>query len=364
MSIGFDGFGSVFFDGDRPVTQEVSLHLANQNLQIGLDDGNVVFWPIKDIRRLPDQAGKKGFVLRLATDPLARLYLTDTALLGHLPHARRASLHKGRGKLLFWAAAAIVAVAVQITVLVPLLADRLALYIPPSGERALGAATLQQIRQALDETGLQPLPLCENPNGIAALDQIAQALDSDGSGIGDVTVFVLDHPMVNAFALPGGYVVLFSGLIDEAASADEIAAVFAHEIGHVASRDPTRHALRSAGSIGVLGLLFGDFAGGAAVLMLAEQLISAKYSRAAETAADQFGYDMLEQAGVSPAAMGAMFERLRDENGDEDAVLAHFLSHPTLSKRIEDAQSAASTDKEYTPILSDPAWRALQDICS
>ena len=48
MSRGFDGFGSAYFNGDRPVGEEVSLHLANLNLQIGLDDGNTLFWPVKE----------------------------------------------------------------------------------------------------------------------------------------------------------------------------------------------------------------------------------------------------------------------------------------------------------------------------
>ena len=80
---------------------------------------------------------------------------------------------------------------------------------------------------------------------------------------------------------------------------------------HVISRDPTRHALRSAGSIGVLGLLFGDFAGGAAVLFLTERLISAQYSQKAEIGADTFAHGVLEQAGINPGALGDMFENMR-----------------------------------------------------
>jgi len=68
-----------------------------------------------------------------------------------------------------------------------------------------------------------------------------------------------------------GYVVFFRGLIDTTECPEELATVFAHEIGHVEARDPTRIALRSAGSIDVLGLLFGG-RGGALVLLLANGL--------------------------------------------------------------------------------------------
>ena len=362
MSIGFDAFGSAYFDGDRPVSQEISLHIANGNLQIGLDDGDTLFWPVKDIRVLPDSAGRQGRMLRMINEPLARLFVTDHSLIAHLPNATRAAPRKGRGRLAAWAMAAVAAVALQIAVLVPLLADRLAVFIPPAGERALGEATFDQIRKALDETGLAPLPVCESPAGLDALAQMAAALNG-GDGAAGLSVQVLDHEMVNAFALPGGFVVIFRGLIEQAETPDEVAAVLAHEIGHVVSRDPTRHALRSAGSIGVLGLLLGDFAGGAAVLVLAERLISANYSQQAETDADAFGHARLEAANVSPAALGSMFERLRAEYGDGNALIAHFLSHPSLSDRIENARAATDENGDYAPILDDAGWADLQAVC-
>ncbi len=363
MSVGFDGLGSAYFDGDRPVSQEVSLHIANQNLQIGLDDGNTLFWPVKDIRVLPDTAGKQGMMLRLISEPLARLFVTDTTILAYLPAPQARTPAPGRTKLVLWAIAAVAAVVVQITVLVPLLADRLAVFIPPAGERALGEATFDQIRQALNETGLEPLPLCEQPDGVGALTRMAAALNGGAAAPENLSIYVLDHDMVNAFALPGGFIVLFRGLIEQAETPDEIAAVLAHEIGHVVSRDPTRHALRSAGSIGILGLLFGDFAGGAAVLLLTERLISATYSQQAETDADSFGYARLEAANVSPAALGTMFERLRDKDGDGNMLLKHFLSHPSLSDRIANARAAADPGRDYAPILTNAQWSDLRRIC-
>ena len=363
MSVGFNGFGSAYFDGDRPVSEEVSLHIANKNLQIGLDDGSTLFWPIKNIRILEDQADKNSFTLRLTTEPVARLFVTDKSLLGYLPSATRRAPPKGRGKLAAWAVAAVAAVALQVTVLVPMLADRLAVFIPPAGERALGEATFEQIRNALDETGLAPLAVCENPQGVRALTQMTAALNAGEGAPEGLSVTVLDHKMINAFALPGGFVVIFKGLIDQAETPDEVAAVLAHEIGHVVSRDPTRHALRSAGSIGILGLLFGDFAGGAAVLFLTERLISATYSQQAETDADAFGYSRLEAANVSPAALGTMFGRLRDAHGEGNELLNHFLSHPSLAERIENARAAVDDTRDYAPILEEAGWADLQTIC-
>lgn len=352
-----------YFDGDTPVAQPAGLQIAGAMLEIGLPNDRIIEWPLAEIRRVPDSAASSNAVLRWTGDPLARLILKDPAILRQMPKLNRRAPPKGRGRLAAWALAAVAAVAVQIGVLVPLLADSLAAYIPAQGERALGETTFGQIRKALDETGLNPIEVCEQAKGSAALAGLVETLTAGQEFRQDVTVSVLDHEMINAFALPGGYVVLFRGLIEAAGGPDEVAAVLAHEIGHVVSRDPTRHALRSAGSIGVLGLLFGDFAGGAAVLFLTERLISAQYSQDAESAADEFAHDTLEQAGVSPAALGDMFENMRRKHGDSDGVAAHFLSHPSLGQRIAAAEAAANAEADYVPSMSDDDWDALRNIC-
>ncbi|MGC1494521.1 MAG: M48 family metallopeptidase [Sulfitobacter sp.] len=352
-----------YFDGDAPVGQPVQPQISGDTLELRLEDGTILHWPLSEIRQVSDSAAKTNPMLRWINDPLARLVLKDPKFLRDMPNLRRRSPPKGRGRLVAWALAAVAAVALQIGILIPLLADNLAVLIPAEGERVLGEATLGHIRDALDETGLNPLEVCETPNGSAALDRLVAKLSGKRDFRQDVTVSVLDHEMVNAFALPGGFVVIFRGLIDAADGPDEVAAVLAHEIGHVISRDPTRHALRSAGSIGVLGLLFGDFAGGAAVLLLTERLISAQYSQDAESGADEFAYGVLSQAGINPGALGDMFESMRDKHGDSDGVTAHFLSHPTLSERITAARAVIDPDADYAPSMSDEDWTALQSIC-
>jgi Zn-dependent protease with chaperone function len=360
-----DATDAVYFDGDVPLACPVTLALINAEtvLEITLADGRVALWPAGDMLNQPDVAGRTHYVLRWIGDPLARLVTPNPFLLRALPHPTRAAPPKGRGRLFKWALAAVAAVALQIGVLIPLLADNLAGFIPAEGERALGAATFGHIREALDETGLNPLAVCDTPDGGAALTDLVTRLGPDGGFDPAVTVAVLDHDMINAFALPGGFVVIFRGLIDAADGPDEVAAVLAHEIGHVVSRDPTRHALRSAGSIGVLGLLFGDFAGGTAVLFLTERLISAQYSQAAENGADDFAHHALAAAGISPGALGQMFESLKAKHGDSSGIAAHFISHPALSQRISAAQAAVDPKADYIASMSDAEWSSVQNIC-
>ena len=206
--------------------------------------------------------------------------------------------------------------------------------------------------------------VCTRPEGQAALAKLEARLTEGAVLPLDLTVHVLDSSYVNAFALPGGIIVFFDGLIQEADSAEEVAAVFAHEIGHVAARDPTRIALRSAGSIGVLGLLLGDFAGGAAVLFLAERVIQADYSQDAEAAADAFAHGMLMGADLPPSAIATFFERLVATGGSEPAGLVqHFNSHPALGDRIAAARAAEPSGALFPQALTPDEWQALRAIC-
>lgn len=355
----------VFLDGDHATPREVVFTYDDARAALVWGAGQHV-WPYVEIRALRDQAATDQLAVRRVSDPTQRLILRDAQddllIRARAKQIDRYVSHVHRGKLGAWASSAVASVALIIFVLVPVMADQLAEYLPPAGEKALGDATFEQIRTALDDTGFAGLRTCEREDGRAALAKIETRLTAEMDLATPLTVHVLDHPMINAFALPGGYVVFFRGLIEEAGTAEEVAAVFSHEVGHVVARDPTRIALRSAGSIGVLGLLLGDFAGGALVLFLAEQIIRADYTQDAEAAADTFAHDALVAADLPPSAIATFFERLQDGQGDA-GILEHLQSHPALGNRIEAARAAEPDSLVTRPLLTAQEWAALQGIC-
>lgn len=356
-----------FTDGERARVQRVAVGVTDDALLIVMPDGGERRWSFEVLRKLPDQADLYGLVLYPADDPLLRLTLSDRVLCRDIraraPFLTRRPPVENWGAIWRWAAGAVTSVAVIIFVLVPILANQLALFIPPKGEQALGEATFEQIQDFLG-SDYAPVQVCEQPEGRAALETMIERIGAETDLPYDITVTVLNHQMVNAFALPGGQVTIFRGLLEDAGSADEVAAVLAHEIGHVVNRDPTRDALRTAGSVGVLGLLFGDFAGGTVVLMLTNQLINAQYSQAAETRADQYATEIMTRGGYDAGAIATFFERLEAEHGDVEGLGAHFLSHPQMRDRIEASQAArARAGFEPKPVLNDAEWAALRGIC-
>lgn len=354
--------------GERALLTRVQVACHPEALVLGMPDGKQVAWSWTNLRQLRDQADRRVMVLSRDGDPLTRLYLADRAAQDFVTLHAKALGKRDRAtplsKVALWATGAVASVAAIIFLLVPLMATQLAEILPPEGEKALGDTTFEQIRAALSETGFQdPLGICDDPAATAAMQAMYTHLNPDADLPYDVQIHILDHPMVNAFALPGGRLVFFRGLLEQAESPDEVAAVLAHEIGHVVYRDPTRDALRSAGSLGVLGLLFGDFAGGTVALLIANQLINASYSQAAEARADDYAHGLLERANISPVALGTFFERLHQEYGDAEGIVAHLASHPQMTDRISAAQAAVDPNRVYDTILDAQSWRDLQTAC-
>ncbi|MEE9426785.1 MAG: M48 family metallopeptidase [Paracoccaceae bacterium] len=362
-----------YFDGSSAVVRRVEISIEDTSdgafLVVSPPETESHYWRLTDIRRVPDQAANDTLILAFKGDPISRLVIRDEEtrriITARCPNLRKRPSVENRGRLAAWSFGAVASVALIIFGLVPLLANQLAEFLPPKGEQALGDATFEQIRTTLSETDLFPVTICENPDGLAALDKMQARLSDQVELPYPLTVHVLDHDLINAFALPGGRVVFFRGLIDAAKAPDEVAGVFAHEIGHVVNRDPARGALRSAGSIGVLGLLFGDFAGGTVVLFLLNRLIDATYSQEAEALADSFAHATLSKTNIAPSALADMFERLLEDGEETGGILAHFMAHPKLGDRIKAARDA---DNQLTasirPSLSSDEWSALQKICN
>lgn len=126
------------------------------------------------------------------------------------PRLNRAQPVTNWGRIGAWASGAVASVALIIFVLVPIMADQLATYLPPEGEQALGDATFEQIRGALGRENAA-VRLCEDSDGLAAIDAMVDRLAPDDDLPYPVRIAVLDHELVNAFALPGGRVILFRG---------------------------------------------------------------------------------------------------------------------------------------------------------
>jgi Zn-dependent protease with chaperone function len=362
---------ATFYDGKTPVSHVVSLAVSDDERLLKISGAELEpehYWPLDDIREHRDQALRDGAMFGCRTDGAARLTVhkpdTVAAMRAMCPNlSQRDVPPRTYRKLAFWGLGAVASVLLVVFVIIPALADRLAVLVPVEQEVALGRSAMTQIEGLLGSERAGDLT-CTDPAGEAALQKMVARLAERIDSPYDLQVRVLDNGMTNAFAVPGGQVVLFRGLISDATSPEMVAGVLAHEIGHVVNRDPTRLMLRSAGSAGILGMLLGDFTGGAAILLVSEQLVSAKYRQGAEEDADAFAHAVLASAGLPSAPLGEFFRLIKDKYGDVDGLLSHLVSHPDLSGRAQQAEAADRfADGGFTPVLSDAEWQALRGIC-
>ncbi|HKN77240.1 MAG TPA: M48 family metallopeptidase [Candidatus Acidoferrum sp.] len=145
---------------------------------------------------------------------------------------------------------------------------------------------------------------------------------------------------INAFALPGGYVFVNRGTIEAADDEAQLAGVIAHELSHVALRHGTAEATKAKAAqagVGILGVIFGENAGGALLTELGRFSaggVLLRYSRAAETQADVVGTQVLYDAGYDPRALAQFFEKIEADSKGQNPP-EFFSDHPNPERRVE-----------------------------
>ncbi|MFW2544380.1 M48 family metallopeptidase [Primorskyibacter sp. 2E107] len=370
------GTEAAFFDGLSAGRHRVHVALSTDRLALEITGDSLpdtLRWPLQDLRAPRDHADTARLtVMRFepgqdeAQRHEARLVIEDPDLIAWLhktrPNLFRRDLHLGiLRKLGLYAGGAITAVLLLLFVIIPAMANTLARVIPIEREIAFGQTVTAQMERMLGGSTLGSLR-CTNPAGRVALDRMAQRLTQAQDMEYDISLQVLDHAMMNAFAAPGGQIVILRGLLDKAGHPDQVAGVLAHEIGHVESRDATRNALRAAGSAGILTMLLGDFTGGAAIAFVGEHMLNASYTREAEGAADRFALGMLQAAQVDTGGLATFFDLVAQETG-EFRLPGYLASHPDTPERAARARQTAETQSDTTPILSNADWQALKRIC-
>ena len=368
---GYDKLEAIarYFDGQSAQPVEVVVSFGGRSLVIvGLDDRAIAHWPLATLRSIGEPAEA---LVQLVPDDSSdeRIVLEDRemieAIRGTCPELYRRKVDKpGLRRAALWSAGAIGAVVLIMLVLIPMLADRLAEYIPAEREQALGDAVAEQLGDLLALQSAGRPTICSESAGTHALTLMIRRVAAKADLPYPLRVNVLNSRLVNAVTLPGGRILIFRGLIDEASSPEEVAGVLAHEIGHVINRDPTRGVLRAAGTAGIIGLLLGDIFGATVLAAASDAVLNASHQREAEALADELAYFLLGEAGLPATPLADFFERLREQHGDATGPLKYLASHPALSGR---AQRAAVADRigteTFVPVLLDQDWLALGNIC-
>lgn len=330
----------------------------------GYGESSEMLWPWDDVRQT--QGFHRGEVVRFERggEMAEALVVEDPAILRAVQalsggFAQR--FHDPRMRAFEWpffagAALALAGVLVlSYTVALPRAIDFAADRIPVAWEEELGRAVVTRLAPPGDR--------CGDPPREAALRELVGRLVGPKSRY-TYRVTVARGDMVNAFAAPGGHVVVFDGLLARTKTPEQLAGVLAHEIEHVEQRHATRALLRELSTRALIGMILGDAGALQTAVSAAGQVAGLSYRRHDEESADVRGLARLKAARIDSAGMISFFKILQQENPDLPRGFDYLSTHPRTADRIARLERlAARMSYEPVPALPGRNWANIKKIC-
>ncbi len=358
--------GWVFQRADPRERQPARIRMRLDGIVATLEDGTTIQIPWKGMRLDVERDG--GVVYCIAADGTRRIFSDDPDFLRAAEAAGGNDLGDALARLEGTRTSTPVRHrmgcigCLAITIVVALAVPRLFRWgvnstvdaLPYSVDEAIGETAWENMDQGGKEV--------DDPRVRAAVQAILDRLTPHSQFPEATFQFkVIDSEVVNAFALPGGYITVFTGLLTEASSPIEVAGVIAHEMAHVTQRHGLRRMAHSVG----LWASFTLFLGNTEVLTtIARELFTLAsvngYSQEQETAADLEGVRMLMAARIDPSGLAHFFAHLAQVHGDVPDSLTWFSTHPQHEDRIAAIEEYAASQPpigEWTAL--DVDWDAM-----
>jgi predicted Zn-dependent protease len=330
-----------YYDGRQPIGRAATLYVIGREATLTGSETTLRF-SLGDLRVSPQVASAPRFV---SLPDGGQFLCPDDLLLRMLPQEV-----PSEGPVAWLEKTLIVAIACDVLIAVmvlagyfyglPIVARHIAARIPIATEKALG-------EQALAWLDTQDW---FRPSAVAPERQasIRSGFTTLTHGLPFEPSYRLEFrasPRIgaNAFALPGGAIVITDDMVNLAQSDDEALAILAHEVGHVELRHTMRNLLQSSAAAVIAGAVTAD----AASLSLAVTgapliLMQARYSRELEAEADDFAFERLKQTGRSPESFAVIMEKIAASTDADKPHFADFLStHPVTAERIARARAAS-----------------------
>jgi len=356
-----------YLDGRSAARQHAIVRVGKSTLELVPTTGFTRSWPYTAMTQT--QGAYKGEAVRFeyGTEPIESVVIADHSVLteihriaAHLPvHFHDPSTRRARAK---WTAVAALAVVVVTGLLyrwgIPILSTFIMPLVPVSWEEALGE---QVVRQLVPEERR-----CGDPRLMQALSVVVHPLtQAESSNRYPIRLYVLDDNTINAFAAPGGHVVLSRGLLERTGNPEQVAGVLAHELQHIYKRHATRAIIEQTTGAVLMTALSGDFSGGLTWGIGGAQALSAlRYSRAHEAEADLAGLQAMEAAGLDSTAMIAFFRIMLQELPDAARIPDFLTTHPHMDERIAALTIATHpATGQSLRLLPKEDWTEIRSLC-
>lgn len=358
-----------YLDGVNAHPEEVTATPTAHGLEMRRADGGLVVWAYADITQTQGRYRGEHVRLERGSGPVQTLVVDDADILTAMHQVAPRAAHRfhdprlraRRPMLVVIALVAAVALGAGIYLIaIPAAATFAAERVPVSWEEQLGEVVVGSLTESK--------PVCTNAEVARAVDDIVARL---AATVPDnpytFRVSVVRQDVLNAFAAPGGHIVVFSGLLRRTDRPEELAGVLAHEMSHVLKRHGTKSLFHDVSTSIFFSAIAGDASGAMRmVLDSAKTLGRLRYSRQAETEADVAGIRMLAAAHIDPRGMLSFFEKLQKREPDADrAVLAYLSTHPLTGERIATLKATDALARgPFKPLPMRTRWKALAAACN
>lgn len=356
-------------DGQKAAAHPVSIDPAADGLIIIRSDGSSLHWLYPDIRRTQGVYDGEQIRLEHGTEPPVALVIGDqrflTVLRSRAPRLV-AAVHDPTRRTwrttltLVAAVVTLAAVGVLYQWGIPGLASIVTPYVPVAWEQRLGEAVVEELAPEEDR--------CPDAYRTEAIHSILRRLSAaaPASPYGEIHFHLVDQPIVNAFAAPGGHVVVFRGLLEKTETPEQLAGVLAHELQHIYKRHTTRMILEHTSTSLMLAAVSGDLTGAATIALDSARTLGAlRYNRAHEEEADAEGMALLLAAGINPQGMVDFFTVLGGEPSRDRGILGYLSTHPSHLDRVQTLTGLAGPRLgQGTPLLPGLDWSSIRRACA
>jgi len=358
-------YGAYFYDGLSANKNAVRVLIRSDGLLINTDKSNQILWVFEEIRQNEEVYSDTETHLVNIKHPNQKLIVEEPHFLSVIKKVFPSIRFYDPPRLLTLRRIAVLGVVLILFlipfsyfVLIPAFSEIVAKKIPVSFEQRLSTPYLSML--------VPKESRCNDDKNYNKIDAIFKTLTATiPESEYDFKLYVVKSDIVNAFALPGGHIVLYSGLLQHTSRPEQVAGVLAHEIQHVTNRHGTESLVRDYSLGLLLSLITNDTKTVEQTVGLAKYLGLMNYSRENESEADEGGMEMLKEAKIDPAGMVEFFEILDEQAGDVPDSLKYFSTHPQTEDRISKLKEISrSMDYKHKDIYSEKEWAEIKTVCS
>jgi Zn-dependent protease with chaperone function len=337
-------FQAKYFDGTRPLSRPVILELRKGEIAVIFENGEVINWPFSEIKQDDSQNTAIVFLNR-STHEKIELINGEENLPKHL--LKRTSF-RFNSKHLMACLGGIIFLMIFFWQSLPYFTRYVASKIPFEYEKALGDKLMKSF--------FRESKICRpSKNAEIAFNKLILLLDPAN----ELDVKIMDSPDVNAFTLPGGNILIMSGLIKNLKSIDELVGVLAHEISHVRRRHVLQKIISTLSTALLIQLLAGDFTSVFAIDPSSfVALGTLTFDRRMEKEADQDALEGLIKLGINPESMVSFFKR----QVSTPYTLQFLSTHPGDEERISLFRSK-KIDFHSVSLFTSSEWESLKSYC-